>query len=136
MASEQENKRRKKLGYHYYINKDGEIYTGRPRDAWGAHVESHNHNSIGICFEGDFNKERMDDKQMENAVLLITVLSLAYNNAVIRGHRNFNREETCPSNNFPMKELLERVKAQKKRFIRLYGEPKEVDYKFLLKNLD
>ena len=35
-----------------------------------------------------------------------------------------------------MKELLNKVKEQKKRFIRLYGDPKEVDYSFLLKFLD
>ena len=35
-----------------------------------------------------------------------------------------------------MKELLDRIKNQKKRFIRLYGDPKEVDYDFSLESLD
>ena len=34
-----------------------------------------------------------------------------------------------------MNELLERIKVQKKRFIRLYGDPEEVDFSFLLKHL-
>ena len=35
-----------------------------------------------------------------------------------------------------MNELLERIKVQKKRFIRLYGDPEEVDFSFLLKYLE
>lgn len=123
------------IGYHYYIDKDGQIFEGRPRDTWGAHVKSHNGDSIGVCFEGHFDKEKMNEKQLEAAVLLISVLSLAYGNAAIRGHRNFNPAKSCPGKNFPMKELLDRIKTQKQRFMRLYGDPKEVDYGFLLSKL-
>lgn len=47
-----------------------------------------------------------------------------------------SKEKTCPGKNFPMHELLERIKVQKKRFIRLYGDPEEVDFSFLLKYLE
>ena len=124
------------IGYHYYIDKDGQIFECRPRDTWGAHVKSHNNDSIGVCFEGNFDNEKMSEKQLEASVLLISVLSLAYGNAAIRGHRNFTPQKSCPGKNFPMKELLDRIKAQKQRIIRLYGDPKEVDFFFLLKSLD
>ena len=124
------------IGYHYYIDKDGQIFEGRPRNAWGAHVKSHNNDSIGVCFEGNFDKEKMSEIQLEASVLLISVLSLAYGNAAIRGHRNFNSSKSCPGKNFPMQELLDRIKNQKKRFVRLYGDPKEVDYDFSLESLD
>lgn len=35
-----------------------------------------------------------------------------------------------------MNELLERIKVQKKRFIRLYGDSEEVDFSCLLKYLE
>jgi N-acetyl-anhydromuramyl-L-alanine amidase AmpD len=124
------------IGYHYYIDKDGQIFEGRHRDTLGAHVKSHNGDSIGVCFEGHFDKEKMNEKQLEAAVLLISVLSLAYGNAAIRGHRNFNSKKSCPGANLPMKELVDRIKIQKKRFIRLHGDPEKVDYGFLLKMLD
>ncbi len=124
------------IGYHYYIDKDGQIFVGRPRDTWGAHVKSHNNDSIGVCFEGHFDKEKMNEKQLEAAVSLISFLSLAYGNASIRGHRNFNPNKSCPGKNFPMKEFLGRIKTQKQRFICLYRDPKDVNYYFLLKELD
>lgn len=121
------------IAYHFYVDKDGEIFIGRPLDTIGAHTYGHNSNSVGVCFEGDFNVERMTEKQLDAAVLLISILSVGYKNAKIRRHKDFNKEETCPGKKFPMEKLLERVKMQKKRFIRLFGDPEKVDCSFLLK---
>lgn len=63
---------------------------GRPRNTIGAHTNGYNSISVGVCFEGDFNVEKMSEKQLEASVMLISVLSLGYHNAAIRGHRNFN----------------------------------------------
>lgn len=127
------------IGYHYYIRQSGEIFQGRPRDTKGAHAyvegQTYNSDSIGVCFEGDFNVEKMSEKQLEASILLLSILSLTYSGSVFRTHKQLDRKQTCPGNNFPMNELLERVNVQKKRFIQLYGDPKEVNYEFLLKNL-
>ena len=123
------------IAYHYYIDKDGEIFVGRPRNTIGAHTNGYNSVSVGVCFEGDFDEEKMSEKQLEASVMLISALSLGYHNAAIRGHRNFNVAKTCPGRLFPMKELLSRIQMQKKRFIRLYGDPATVDYGFLLNGL-
>jgi N-acetyl-anhydromuramyl-L-alanine amidase AmpD len=128
------------IGYHYYIRKNGEIYQGRPRDKKGSHVyidEAHRYNSItiGVCFEGDFRTEVMDENQLEASVMLLSVLSLGYGNIDICTHRYLDRRTTCPGNNFPFKKLIKRVHDQKQRFIDLYGDPEEVDYSFLLKYL-
>ena len=45
------------IGYHFYVRKDGKIYQGRPIETVGAHTLGANQKSIGICFEGDFEKE-------------------------------------------------------------------------------
>ena len=42
------------IGYHFLVRKDGTIYQGRPEDTIGAHAKGANHDSIGICAEGDF----------------------------------------------------------------------------------
>ena len=127
------------IAYHYYIRKNGEIYEGRPRWKKGAHVNDkvHHYNSVsvGICFEGDFNHDKMEDMQLEASILLLSVLSLAYGNAEICTHRYLDSRRDCPGKNFPFQELLNKVHAQKQRFIKLYGDPKEADYIFLLKSL-
>lgn len=124
------------IAYHFYVDKDGKIFIGRPLNTIGAHTYGYNSVSVGICFEGDFNVEEMGKIQLDVSVLLISILSLGYHNAKIRGHRDFNKEETCPGDKFPMEELLDRIKIQKKKFIRLHGDPEKVDYSFLLKLLE
>ena len=127
------------IGYHYYIRKDGEIYEGRSRWKKGAHVNDkvHHYNSVsvGICFEGDFNYDKMEDQQLEASIMLLSVLSLVYGNAPICTHHYLDERRNCPGKNFPFQKLLHEVHVQKQRFIQLYGDPKEVDYKFLLKSL-
>lgn len=38
-------------------------------DTIGAHTYGHNFESIGVCFEGDFNKEKMTDAQCSDEVI-------------------------------------------------------------------
>lgn len=125
------------FGYHYFIDKNGEIFEGRPRDTKGAHVNDkiHPYNSVtlGVCFEGDFNTQKMVEQQLEASVMLISVLSLAYGDIQVCKHHYLHNEKSCPGKNFPFQELIKRVHDQKERFKRLYGDPKEVNYSFLLK---
>ena len=72
----------------------------------------------------------MSEQQLDASILLLSILSLGFHNAAIRGHRDFNTQKTCPGTNFPMKELLQRIQLQKKSFIRLYGDPESFDYVF------
>ena len=44
------------IGYHFVIRLDGSIEYGRMVDKYGAHVKSHNYDSIGICYIGGMNK--------------------------------------------------------------------------------
>ena len=52
------------IGYHFYVRKNGEIYKGRNINWVGAHAYKYNTNSIGICFEGDFDTEQMTVAQI------------------------------------------------------------------------
>lgn len=46
------------IGYHIYIRLDGKVYKGRPIDMIGAHASGVNYNTIGVCCEGNFEKNR------------------------------------------------------------------------------
>ena len=97
------------IGYHYFIAKDGEVYEGRPREMVGAHTRGHNEESVGICFEGNFDIEEPTKQQESSAVKLLAILGIAYSDAILCRHSDFNQKKTCPGKNFPFNNLLQRV---------------------------
>ncbi len=58
------------VGYHYVIEKDGEIVNGRPEHYHGAHTKQVNTKSIGICLVGDFDKDLPTEEQKESLIKL------------------------------------------------------------------
>lgn len=66
----------RKIGYHRYIRKDGSVIKGRALNEMGAHVKGHNHDSIGICYEGglDMNGTAKDTRTTEQKESIIEVL--------------------------------------------------------------
>lgn len=113
------------IGYHFFIDKDGEIYEGRPLDTVGAHAYGHNKMSIGICFEGDFNKEEMNDEQVDASIMLLAILSLAYPESAIDAHKDLTNKD-CPGKNFPMERIYENVGLCKMFLKALFGEQVEL----------
>ena len=80
------------IGYHYYITKDGVVYTCRPESEEGAHARHYNAHSIGICYEGG-----LDEKG-----------NLDYPDAEILGHRDLPWvRKSCPC--FDVKEWLKEI---------------------------
>ena len=92
------------IGYHFYVRKDGSVYSGRPINTVGAHTEGYNSNSIGICFEGNFQKEMMQDVQKSVGNELIYYLKNLYPKAKVKKHSDFN-STVCPGKNFPTGEI-------------------------------
>lgn len=45
------------IGYHFVLDLDGMIWTGRHLDEVGAHVAGHNGDSVGICLVGGIERE-------------------------------------------------------------------------------
>lgn len=91
------------IGYHHVIRRDGTIESGRPLEFQGAHVQGHNHESIGICLVGGVNKAGDPDAnftaaQYASLESLILALLPRYPGAVVRGHRDFpGVTKACPS---------------------------------------
>lgn len=83
------------IGYHYYIRKDGQIYGGRPQWAIGAHCTGHNSNSLGICLEGNFEKEKPSEEQLNSLKWLIEYLRKLFPIREVKGHRDYN-PTACP----------------------------------------
>jgi N-acetyl-anhydromuramyl-L-alanine amidase AmpD len=84
------------IGYHYFINKQGSIFNGRPVEKIGAHCAWHNIDSIGICLSGEqlFNVE-----QFLTASILIKDLMQKFGieQKNILPHNYFNAYKTCPN---------------------------------------
>ena len=66
------------IGYHFVIGLNGLIEYGRPVEKQGAHTKGHNKNSIGICYIGGVEAQKLHPE------------------AVVHGHRDFSAK-ACPS---------------------------------------
>lgn len=89
------------IGYHFVIDLDGTVETGRPLSQLGAHCVGHNRKSIGICYIGgvDHKGNASDTRtisQKEALTRLILIIKQAFPNVRVHGHRDFARKE-CPS---------------------------------------
>jgi len=96
------------IGYHFYIRKDGSIYSGRPIDTVGAHVSGYNSVCIGICFEGNFEKEKMSEIQLNAGRDLIKYLKSLYPKAFIKKHKDLNAT-ACPGKYFPFDKIVNEI---------------------------
>lgn len=94
------------IGYHYLVQKDGSIWRGRPEDVMGAHCSGHNAHSLGVCAEGDYEREEMPAAQEAAIVRLVQDLLRRYPGARILGHRELV-PTLCPGRNYP----LDRIRA-------------------------
>lgn len=92
------------IGYHFFVDKSGRIYRGRPEDTVGAHAGNHNGDSIGICFEGSFDREVMNDAQREAGAALVAYLKEKYRISQVQRHSDVNATG-CPGDNFPFNEI-------------------------------
>ncbi len=91
------------IGYHYLIDRNGELLHGRPVRLAGAHVRGHNANSIGIALFGGKDgtkdqafEENFTAEQAETLRMLIDRLQSQYGpNLKISGHHDY-ANKACP----------------------------------------
>lgn len=94
------------IGYHLYIRKNGEIHRGRPAWASGAHVLHENWHTVGVCVEGDYDKETaMPAAQLQAAREALRYLKGLYPDAAIKCHRDL-QATACPGRFYPLGEVL------------------------------
>lgn len=107
-----------KIGYHWIIDRNGEIAKGRDEHIPGAHVAGHNTGSIGICLIGGHGSSENDPfsknytPEQELALLnLIEDIKTRAKITKVRGH-NEVAAKACPG--FNVKRWLERKPAKPK----------------------
>ena len=94
------------IGYHFYVRKDGSIFRGRPIEKIGAHAEGHNMDSVGVCFEGDFEKEEMGKPEIDAGRLLIAHIRESYGRKLeVLKHSDVG-STLCPGKKFPFKDVI------------------------------
>lgn len=91
----------KKIGYHYYIRKDGTVTEHRGMDEAGAHCKGYNSCSIGICYEGGLDPlgapaDTLTEAQEKSMRIMIHTLTGMYPGAKVVGHRDLNPNKACP----------------------------------------
>jgi N-acetyl-anhydromuramyl-L-alanine amidase AmpD len=96
------------VGYHYFIEQDGEVKKGRPDWAVGAHALSANKDSIGICLAGDFTDSLPTSEQIESIVSLIERLRKLYGEIPVVRHSDVDAT-ACPGAMFPWEDLISQV---------------------------
>lgn len=91
------------IGYHYVIDVDGTVYTGRHPDEIGAHAKGNNSRSLGVCMIGT---DKFSLKQWQVLRDLVQKLSRINNGADIKGHRELpDVHKDCPG--FPVGEWVQ-----------------------------
>ena len=95
------------IGYHYLIDRDGTVATGRPVDQVGAHVQGHNTGTIGISLFGghgsaetDHFHEHYTPAQEHSLRGLLEDLRATYGAVKITGHNQY-AAKACPGFNVP-----------------------------------
>ena len=93
----------KGIGYHYYIERDGQLYQTRDEEEIGIHARHYNAHSIGICYEGGLDeKGRSEDTrtpaQRAALIALLRSLKADFPDAKIMGHCELEGvHKDCPS---------------------------------------
>ncbi len=96
------------IGYHFYVRKDGSVFRGRPIGMVGAHCTNYNSCSVGVCFEGNFEKESMTAAQLKAGQSVVEYLRNLYPKAEVRKHGEL-QATACPGKNFPFNEICKGV---------------------------
>jgi len=90
------------IGYHWYVDREGEIHEGRHEQYAGAHVKHYNEHAIGVCYEGGLDErgrpaDTRTPEQKATLWYLLKDLKGSYPKAKIMGHRDFpNVHKDCP----------------------------------------
>jgi len=116
------------IAYHYIVDRDGRVATGRPLDVKGAHTYGHNDNSIGICLVGGHGSSSTDafsanytDAQDQALRVLINELKIRVPTIKkISGHNDYTNAKACPgfkvdrwlANKPPERKLIESTTMQ------------------------
>lgn len=104
----------KDIAYHFVIeqiNERQEIFVGRMMNEIGAHTKGQNHDTLGICFVGNYDIDEVPPEQWNMGIKFVTSLCviLKISPSMIYGHHEFNPNKTCPGTKFPVHGFIQQV---------------------------
>lgn len=111
------------VGYHYFIERDGEVKQARLITEVGAHDDAaqRNFKAIGICFAGNMELQKVTNEQVISMVELVRNLQkdplIDKNEENYQPHRHW-KATACPGHNIPdaawpfLRDLYAELKAQ------------------------
>jgi N-acetylmuramoyl-L-alanine amidase len=98
-------------GYAYYIS-NGVVYKIRGIEYKNANSRGHNHHTIGIAIQGDYENDIPSETDINLVIELIKELKEKYPHIkYIKGHKEFNNT-TCPGKNINVQLIRERTKRE------------------------
>ena len=116
------------IGYHFLVDRAGNIYQGRPETVIGAHVGGANTGNIGVCLLGCYHPpenscfQTITTESRQSIVEIFSWVSDTYGQspAVLLGHRDYFGTTACPGDNIWIE--LPRFRAEITDFIQDYFE--------------
>ncbi len=101
------------VGYHYMIDVDGTVYTGRDLAYEGAHVKGHNPGKIGIAFLGDYTSRPNTPEQLAASRQLVDSLTSRYKSINRLSNHGMYDPERVPEASMSANKYLEDVAIMK-----------------------
>lgn len=96
------------IGYHFIINRQGELIKGRNLSLGGCHGNREaNKTLIGICCLGNFERDKINDIQKKTLFQFLQFLKIIFDwdSSLIFGHKEVRDKPTaCPGRFFPLVE--------------------------------
>ena len=97
----------KDIGYHFLVDRAGNIYQGRPETVIGAHVGGANTGNIGVCLLGCYHppedncSQEITPESRQSIVELFSWVSDTYGQSptLLLGHRDYFGSTACPGDN-------------------------------------
>ena len=87
------------IGYHFAVDRTGNVWQCRPLEWEGAHVKRHNPGNVGILVMGNFDIERPTDAQLRAVCTHVNMLKRTYRiaDSSVKSHREWAGAATaCP----------------------------------------
>lgn len=107
------------VGYHYLIERTGEVIKTREHDEEGAHTRGKNTESIGICLAGNFDLERPTEAQMNALDKLLGSLAIRYSvSEYTLAHHSDYADTHCPGWYFTSREWRLHLLEEKTSFLK------------------
>lgn len=84
-------------GYHYLIDRAGDVWRGRPVWARGAHCRNNNGGRIGVALLGDYSEKPPSGEMIRGLLTIIDDIQHVYGRLAILQHRAVPGSSTdCP----------------------------------------